>query len=53
MSIDYIDFKYIFEITVAMHFPTKLAGSILNQINWDSWIKQTGYPPIKFNFGIY
>lgn len=45
----YTDFQEIFEAKIKELLPDKV-DDILSKIDWDSWIKSPGYPPIKNDF---
>lgn len=51
-SIDYNDFKNLFETNIPHMFPIERASSILKSVDWNSWIFKPGHPIIKNQFGI-
>ena len=48
-SITYDDFKQLFSEQVKENLPSE-AENILNQIDWEKWIEEPGFPPIDVDF---
>ena len=48
-SITYDDFKQLFIEQVKENLPSE-AENILNQIDWEKWIEEPGFPPIDVDF---
>ena len=49
-SVDWTDFKKIYEDYVGDKFNKRKARQILNGIDWDKWVKEKGFPTYKMEF---
>jgi len=49
-SIDYTNFKSFFMDILKDLISADKVKEILSKIDWDTWIKSPGYPPVKNDF---
>lgn len=51
-SIEYTDFQNFFIKRLNELVSADKAKDILEKVDWDTWIKKPGYPPVKNDFSI-
>ena len=49
-SVDWINFKEVFEDYIKKFFELNKANEILNTIDWNKWLTEKGLPSYKMNF---
>ena len=49
-SVDWTDFKNVYEECVLEKFNRRNARKILNVIDWNKWVTETGFPSYKMEF---
>ena len=49
-SVDWTDFKKVYEEYVTQKFNRRIARKILNGIDWNKWVTERGYPSYKMEF---
>ena len=49
-SVDWTDFKKIYEENVSKKMDKNNANQILNSIDWDKWVTEKGFPSYKMEF---
>lgn len=49
-AISYYDFREFFEAQVTEKFGPEVSQEIFNQIDWDNWVIETGFPNYTNNF---
>lgn len=49
-SVGYEDFVLVFEEYVDSHYNTTMAADIKSKMDWETWVKGPGLPPVELNF---
>ena len=52
-SVNYTEFKAVFEAQIDKHLGRDKADSINKEIDWNHWVHQSGLPNKKFDYSQY